>query len=744
MTIGIDLGTTNSVVCIKKINVSAVRNAEGEELTPSCVTAIPNSDHTSFEFIVGRNSRDLLKQYPEQTITSVKRMMGRDFEDIEVQNIIKKYRASYQITTEASEPGSIKIPLGGKMQTPEMISGLILQKLIRDGAAELQGTIDQAVVTVPAYFSDRQKFATRAACDYAGIKLLRLLPEPTAAALSFGLGELGDDESRTIMVFDLGGGTFDISVLNFAGGSFMEITKGGDMWLGGDNIDKLLVDHVFACAEKTANCKPIVELIEMLSPADKARFLVEVKEKAEAAKIALSSEESATVEMFGFLKDEKNRLLDIDVTISRADFANLIKPIVQQTSFIAEQLLHEIRFEPDLIDTVLMVGGSSLIPAIQDELKNMFGSGKILVHPRPMLAIAEGAALMAAKMVSRDDGSDSIIEKPFSIMHSTAHDYYLQLAGGKKHLLVARNTPLPVVVEEKLNFSHSDQLLARLRILNEVDGVLDAVGELWFHKDENCDSRRSDELTRLMLRFSVDENNIIAMKAWSLQNEQQSVETEIARGGLAAKLYNDLEQTLSAIVSNSHSAAVEGDVLKLSRYIVSTILSASDPITGETRLEQKLKAQRQIETIKSCERRSIAPLALYELAQIAQKVTDNIISPDESMRLRSILEEFKEALSSLDDIDKFERLNKELDKFYDDVPTAVDLARAENAIILIKDIDPSEAKRIRNQAKTLADFHLGQNKELTENARQILRTLVNEILSWPDIPSGRFDRDVCL
>jgi Molecular chaperone len=244
------------------------------------------------------------------------------------------------------------------------------------------------------------------ACDYAGIKLLRLLPEPTAAVLSFGLGELGDNESRTIMVFDLGGGTFDISVLSFAGGSFMEITKGGDMWLGGDNIDKLLVDHVLACAEKTTNCKPITELIEMLSPLDKARFLVEVKEKAEAAKIALSSEEYATVEIFGLLKDEKNKLLDIDVTITRAEFAKLIDPVVKQTSSIAEQILHEIRFEPELIDTVLLVGGSSLVPAIQAELKNMFGSEKVMVHPRPLLAVAEGAALMAAKMIGQDDLSN--------------------------------------------------------------------------------------------------------------------------------------------------------------------------------------------------------------------------------------------------------------------------------------------------------------------------------------------------
>ena len=264
VTIGIDLGTTNSVMALKKIEVVTLRNAEGEELTPSCVTAIPNPKNDTFDFVVGRDSRNLLKQYPEQTITSVKRLMGRDFEDLEVQNIIKEHRVGYQITTEASEPGSIRIPLGGKMQTPEMISGMILGKLIRDGEAELNAKIEQAVVTVPAYFSDRQKFATRAACDYAGIKLLRLLPEPTAAALSFGLGELDKNGSRTMMVFDLGGGTFDISVLSFAAGNFMEVTKGGDMWLGGDNIDTLLVDYIFDCVQKEAHCKPIKELIEKL------------------------------------------------------------------------------------------------------------------------------------------------------------------------------------------------------------------------------------------------------------------------------------------------------------------------------------------------------------------------------------------------------------------------------------------------------------------------------------------------
>ena len=744
ITIGIDLGTTNSVMCVKKMTVASICNAEGDELTPSCVTAVPGQDNASFDLVVGRPARDLLKQYPEQTILSVKRLMGREYEDADVQNIIQSYGVSYAITTDASEPGSIRIPLAGKMQTPEMISGIILSKLLRDGEAALQGSIEQAVVTVPAYFSDRQKFATRAACDYAGIKLLRLLPEPTAAALSFGMGELDHDDAQTLMVFDLGGGTFDVSVLSCSGGSFMEITKGGDMWLGGDNIDNLLVKHIFSCAEKAARCSPITTLIERLPPADKARFLVEVKEKAEAAKIELSTQDSVTVELFGLLKDEKNQLVDIDVTLSQAEFTQLIQPIVDRVSAIARQLLHEIRFEPELIDIVLLVGGSSLIPAIQSTLKQMFGADKVKVHPHPMLAIAEGAAWMAAKMAG---SLDVHAEDSFSMMHSTAHDYYLQLAGGKRHLLVARNTPLPVVVEEQLRFLHSTQSLARLRVFNGVSGeLMDTVGELWFHKEKDETAlSNSEKLTELMLRFSVDEDNIITMKAWSLHDTQHSIEAQIARGGLAAKLYNDLESTLSYIVAHCKDGSTEEDALTLSRAVVATILSASDPITGETRHDQKQKVLRQINTLKQCQEHDIAPLSQYKFAVAAQAASSVVLSQEENERLNVLLVRFKHAIDHLDDADAFIVLDDELEAFYDDVPIAAELAAAVNAEeVLLVDDYIKEAKQIRNQATLLVQLYEQGDEDAIALARETLEEMVHAEISYYTPPQGRFDREVQL
>jgi len=740
MTVGIDLGTTNSVVAIKKVNVTTIRNKEGEQLTTSCVTAVPlDNNNNTFKVIVGRDSRNLLKQYPEQTIISVKRLMGRNFEDPEVQHMIQNNMISYKIITDPKEPGAIFIPFGASNNTPEMISSIILDKLIKDSEQELQGEITQAVVTVPAYFSDSQKFATRAACDYVKLKLLRLLSEPTAAALSFGLENIANDDFRTIMVFDLGGGTFDISVLSLAGGSFMEVTKGGDMWLGGDNIDQLIVDHVFNCVQKIANCKPIHELIKQLTQAERARFLVEIKEKAEAAKIALSTKKSATIELFGILKDEHQQLIDIDVTISRAEFNKLIKPIVKQVSFMAQQILHEIRFEPELIDTVLMVGGSSLITAIQDELKHMFGAAKIMLHPRPMLAIAEGAALMAAKMSQSIDA-----QQDFSITYATAHDYYLQLASGKRHLLVARNTPLPINVTQQLKFAHQDQVIARLRIFNEVGGVLDPVGELWFHKyDKN--QRYINDVDELVLNFAVDEDNIITMQANYL-DQKLSTGSQIVRGGISSKLYNDLEVALVTIISNNSNINIEHDVLRLSSNVIATILATCDPLTGETNLAQKDKALRQINTLKHCHQKNVAPLTAYEFASFAQKMGAlcGVLSPTQNTRLQNILTEFKQALAELENVDQLKQLEQSLDNFYKELPVILDLAIAENAAAFLENSYPIDAKRIRNQAKKFAELYVKQHKDLAEHARLELHQLINSEVAWAEAPTRRFDRDVTL
>lgn len=737
--IGIDLGTTNSVTAVKKVTAAPIKNAEGDLLTPSAVTAVPKTDN-QFDYIVGRHSRELQKQYPEQTVLSVKRLMGREFEDHEVQKLIKNNQFAYHIETDPTEPGSIYIPLGGKKQTPEMISGLILKKLIADSEAELKATIDGAVITVPAYFSDRQKFATRAACDYAGIKLLRLLPEPTAAALSFGLAELPKDVTRTVMVFDLGGGTFDISVLTLSGGSFMEITKGGDMWLGGDNIDTLIMHHVFSMIEKEELCKPISELIELLSPSDKARFLVEIKEKSENCKIELSTKHSANIALFGILKDENGQLIDIDVTIKRDELNDLLKPMTARITEIASQILNEIRFEPELIDTVMMVGGSSLIPAIKDALCNMFGSEKVLRHPRPLSAIAEGAAFMAAKLAG-----EKTVEDAFALMHSTSHDYFLQLADGKKHLLVAKNTPLPIQVEQKLTFAQDDQVIARIRIFNEVNHILETVGELWLHKDQfqqSLYSNNKNKKTEFCLRFSVDEDNIIVLTVWPVGREDLIVTERIARGGLAIKLYHDMERALSTTIADSYDRSSEIDALMLARCVINTIQAVSDPMTGQTNPEQKLKAQRQINVLCALGESDIAPTARLEFAKVALQQTQQVLPEEKYAQFQKIVGQYTQHLSDFESIEVLETIDDELDNFYKDTPAASLLGHAECFSESIEEDYPGVARKIRDQAKIYIKLSQDNAEDaLKECAEEAIQDLMRGFTS-SDIPSGRFDRDV--
>jgi hypothetical protein len=245
------------------------------------------------------------------------------------------------------------------------------------------------------------------------------------------------------------------------------------------------------------------------------------------------------------------------------------------------------------------------------------------------------------------------------------------------------------------------------------------------------------------LRFSVDEDNIITLKAWASQNKQDCVETQIARGGLAAKLYADLERTLSSLMAHSRSVQVEHDVLRLSRAIVNTILSASDPVTGETRLEQKQKAQRQINTLQDYQQKNLTPLSRYQFGLMAQAITNSLLSSEEKSRLDQLLEELKQALEDLADPAVMERLEEKLEKWYEDVPIAVDLTKAENIAGLLEADYPKEAKQIRHQADQLRRLYRHPNLSLFKEARSQLHAYFSNF-SWDDTPSRRFDRDVCL
>ncbi|EFK07715.1 DnaK family protein, partial [delta proteobacterium NaphS2] len=492
-SIGIDLGTTNSVAAIKKVQVEILKNAEGDNLTPSCVTIRKRNRLFSKEaFVVGKDALEWMKQSPENTVQAVKRLMGRSINNPEVKKIIEEKRVTYRIGPYSKgTENKLSLLLWGKEYTPEGISAEILRKVRLDAEASLGGEVAYAVITVPAYFNDKQKHATRMAAAMAGLKVRRLLPEPTAAAISFGVDNIKGDDARTVLVFDFGGGTFDLSVLTISGGQFIEQGKGGDMWLGGEDMDRLLADYVLAEVAREYDISDMEAFQEGQDPKQRNRFRGELKVAVEKAKIRLSEADEAFIEIPGVLKDEDGDLVDVDVEITRARFDEMIAGMVHTVVDLTQKVLESIHFTPDLIDNVLLVGGSSRIPSVIKAMKEAFGHEKVLVHERPMLAIAEGAAILSHRLgetyecpkcgldVSQQEkicggcGFDLethvIEEGVFDIVHSAAHDYYIYLENGEKHLLVAKNTPLPCRKKETFRLVDSNQKLVHMKFFNVVN-----------------------------------------------------------------------------------------------------------------------------------------------------------------------------------------------------------------------------------------------------------------------------------
>ncbi len=275
----------------------ALKNEEGDYITPSCATLPKNK---SLKLIVGKNSLEWLKQDPSHTVVMVKRLMGRSFQDKEVQAILTNHGVHYQIREHSKgSEYSLAIVLRDIEFTPEEISAEILRKIKTDAEKVLRDQVEYAVITVPAYFNDKQKYATRTAAALAGLKVRRLLPEPTAAAISFGMDNIRADEAKTILVFDFGGGTLDLSVLTISGGQFIEIGKGGDMWLGGGDIDRMVIDYVLQETARENQIGNMTELIAAQNEKNRNRFWGELREKAEQAKILLSIEQEADIEISG-------------------------------------------------------------------------------------------------------------------------------------------------------------------------------------------------------------------------------------------------------------------------------------------------------------------------------------------------------------------------------------------------------------------------------------------------------------
>jgi molecular chaperone DnaK len=430
--IGIDLGTTNSCMAVLEGGEPTVlENSEGGRTTPSVVAFSKDGQR-----LVGTPAKRQAVTNPENTIFSIKRFMGRKSGEVSEEMTIVPYRV-------ASGPnGDARVEADGKQYAPPEISAMILQKLKADAEAKLGETVSDAVITVPAYFNDAQRQATKDAGRIAGLNVLRIVNEPTAAALAYGLDKQGE---QRVLVFDLGGGTFDVSVLELAEGVFDVKSTAGDNHLGGDNFDKAIVDWMVSEFKRDQG-------IDLSSD---RLALQRLYEAAEKAKIELSSTQSTNINL-PFVTADASGPKHLDLTLSRAKLTELCHDLIERTVGPTKQALSDAGMSPNEIDDVILVGGMTRMPAVQDKVRELIGKEPHRgVNPDEVVAI--GAAIQAG--VLRGDVKDVLL------LDVTPLSLGIETKGGVMTKLIERNTTIPTRKSEVFSTAEDGQNSVEIHVL---------------------------------------------------------------------------------------------------------------------------------------------------------------------------------------------------------------------------------------------------------------------------------------
>ncbi|MFH0730910.1 MAG: Hsp70 family protein [Pseudomonadota bacterium] len=766
-SIGIDLGTTNTVAGIKKVHTEIIRNAEGDLITPSCITVKKKKiKFIGFgnepDFVVGRHALDWIKQDPENTITAVKRLMGRSLGNPEVQKIITGRRQHYRITrhTKGTE-NSLAVILNGKEYTPEQLSAKILEKIRKDAEKALNDKVEYAVITVPAYFNDKQKHATRTAAALAGLKVRRLLPEPTAAAISFGVDAVKDEDAKTVLIFDFGGGTFDLSVLTISGGQFLEQGKGGNMWLGGEDIDRLVTDFVLDETARAYHIDNMTEFIDNQQKTLRNRFLGELKVSVEQAKVRLSDAETAYIEILGILRDADGDGIDVEVELTREKFEALIAPVVESVIQLTRKLLDDIHFSYELIDNVLLVGGSSRIPAVIAALKAEFGPEKVLLHDRPMMAIAEGAAILSHRLSDtlecpqcghtanqtdkRCGRCDFDLERyiidqgVFDIVHAAAHDYYICLENNEKHRMIEKNTPLPCQHTEVFRLVHPDQRLVHMKFINMVNDAEESIGDLWLGietGDEEIEGPLHVEIT-----LKIDENNILEVAASLKEKPEVEISKTLSRGKADEVLFLALESLVETANRKGYRHYVSHDLTTRALSIIKNIHQVIDKKTGDTIEPVFELAKMKIDKAAKMAEHDIACKPAIYYAEHMLEDFGQVISPGDQAAIRRRIKELHE----MDDHGTFEENLAAHEKLRE----AVDKPAIANMLMVLEKAgDACEAHEPARAAKfydAVDDILDALKKEDFDRSNRIIEKVLPEadtVLDTYDYKTGKIHKDI--
>ncbi len=481
-TVGIDLGTTNSVIAVMEGGEPVViPNAEGSRTTPSVVAFTKSGER-----LVGTLARRQAAVNPENTVYSIKRFMGRKFAEVESERKI----VPYQVKAGKDDRVVVHVPAVDKDFTPEEISAMILQKLKTDAEAYLGEKVTDAVITVPAYFNDSQRQATKNAGQIAGLNVLRIINEPTAASLAYGLDKKANE---TILVFDLGGGTFDVSVLDVGDGVFEVKSTNGDTHLGGDDYDRRVVDWLAEEFKKQNG-------IDLKSD---RQALQRLTEAAERAKIELSSRLETTVNL-PFITADQTGPKHLEMTLTRAKFESLTADLTERCRGPFLAALKDANLTPQQIDEVVLVGGSTRMPVIQQLVKNLLGGKEAHKGVNPDEVVAVGAAIQAGVLKGE--------VKDILLLDVTPLSLGVETLGGVATKVIERNTTIPTSRSQVFSTAADNQTSVEVHVLQgEREMARDNRTLGRFHLDGIPPSPRG--MPQIEVTFDIDANGILNVKA---------------------------------------------------------------------------------------------------------------------------------------------------------------------------------------------------------------------------------------
>ena len=481
--LGIDLGTTNSVAAVIEAGEpDVVENAEGARLTPSVVALNTRTG----ERYVGQVAKRQAVTNPENTLFSVKRLMGRRFDDPEVQGATAKL--PYQVVQAAN--GDAHVKMGDDTYAPPQISSFVLQKIRQDAEAKLGERITQAVITVPAYFNDSQRQATKDAGEIAGMEVLRIINEPTASSLAYGLDKTRADAN--IAVFDLGGGTFDITILQMGDGVFEVKSTNGDTFLGGDDFDQAVLDWLITEFRRETG-------IDLSSD---RMALQRLRDAAERAKVELSSVVETEINL-PFITADASGPQHLIKSLTRGRFEQLVTGLIEKTAGPCQRALADSGLSASQIDEVIMVGGMSRMPAVQEKVKEIFGKEPNR-NVNPDEAVALGAAIQAGVLAG--EVGDIVL------LDVTPLTLGLETLGGVMTTLIPRNTTIPTKKNETFTTAADSQSSVDIHVLQgerSMAGDNKSIGR--FMLDGIIPAPRG--IPQIEVTFDIDANGILSVSA---------------------------------------------------------------------------------------------------------------------------------------------------------------------------------------------------------------------------------------